>query len=135
MNKFLSCFFSAYRRNYSILIRLVQECRERCDNNYVVGSGFMDFSKAFGSISHELLIIKLDAYGFNRNLVRYIYSYLKNENNFKHTLSGFSQGSILGPTLFNTFFNDIFFCILIGSAYNFIHMKIAQLRSQQLLKT
>ena len=85
----------------------------------------MDFSKAFGCISHELLIIKLDAYGFNRNLVRYTYSYLKNENSFKHTLSGFSQGSILGPKLFNTFFNDFFFCILIGSAFNFTHMKIA----------
>ena len=79
MSKFLSPFLSVY--NYStqhVLIRLVVEWRERLDNNYVVGSVFMDLSKAF--IPYDLLIAKLDAYGFNRNLVRYIYSYLEERN-------------------------------------------------------
>ena len=73
MNKFLSPLLSAYRKNYStqhVLICLAGEWRERLNNNYVEGSVFMDLSKAFDCIA------KLDAYGFNRNLVRYIYSYL-----------------------------------------------------------
>ena len=81
MSKFLSPFLSAY--NYStqhVLIRLVVEWRERLDNNYVVGSVFMDLSKAFDCIPYDLLIAKLDAYGFKRNLVRYIYSYLEERN-------------------------------------------------------
>ena len=63
------------------------------------------------------------------NLVHYIYSYLEKRkqcvrinsgtSSFKNNLSGVAQGSILGPTLFNLFFNDFFFCILIASAHNF----------------
>ena len=63
------------------------------------------------------------------NLVHYIYSYLEKRkqcvhinsatSSFKNNLSGVAQSSILGPTLFNLFFNDFFFCILIASAHNF----------------
>ena len=63
------------------------------------------------------------------NLVHYIYSYLEKRkqcvrinsatSSFKNNLSGVAQGSILGLTLFNLFFNDFFFCILTASAHNF----------------
>ena len=84
----------------------------------------MDLPKAIDCIPHDLPIAKLDTYGFNGNLVRYIYSYIEKReqcvriNSVKHILSGVSQGSILGPTLFNLFFH-YFFCILIASAHNF----------------
>ena len=80
MNKFLSPFLSANRKNcrtQHVLIRLFEEWREQLDNIYVVGSVFMGFSKALNCIPHDILITKLDAYGFNRNLVRYIHSYLE----------------------------------------------------------
>ena len=69
---------------------------------------FMDFSKDFNCIPLGILITKLDGYGFNRNVVRYIYSYLKKKkqcvlinsttNSFKHILPVVLQGSTLGPT-------------------------------------
>ena len=37
----------------------------------------MDLSKAFDTLNHDLLIAKLDAYGFKMNSVKLIYSYLK----------------------------------------------------------
>ena len=111
------------------MIHLVKEWRERLDNNYVVGSAFMDFPKAFDCIPLDRLIAKLDAYSFNKNLVRYIYSYFEKRkqcvrinsatSSLKNILSGVPQGSILEPTLFNLFLNDFFFCILITSAHNF----------------
>ena len=131
MNKFVFPFLSAYWSNSStqdVSFRLVEEWREPLDDNYVVGSVSMDLSKAFDCISHDLPITKLDTYGFNRNLLCYVYLYIEKRkqcvrissvtSSFKHILSGVSQGSMLGPTLFNLFFHDLF-CILIASAHNF----------------
>ena len=48
------------------------------DNNNVVGAVLTDLSKAIDCIPHDLLVTKLDAYGFNRDTEAYIYSNLKN---------------------------------------------------------
>ena len=72
MNKYLSPFISAYGQNYStqnVLIHLLEEWREALDNNFIVGSVFMDLSKAFDYFPHDLLIAKLEAYGFDDYLV------------------------------------------------------------------
>ena len=45
---------------------------EDLDNNFVVRGVFMDLSKAFDSIPHDLLIAKLKASGFDDYLVHYI---------------------------------------------------------------
>ena len=121
MNKFLSPSLSVYRKNYStehVLVRLVEEWRDRLDSNYVVVSVFMGLSKAFDFIPHDLLIAKLDAYGFKRNLVLYIYSYLEKRklsvrinsatSIFNHILPIVLQRSVSGPTLFNLFFDIVF---------------------------
>ena len=65
IDKYLSPFISAYRQNYStqhVLILLLEEWGEGLDNNFVVGGLFMDVSKAFDCIPHDLLIAKLKAY-------------------------------------------------------------------------
>ena len=42
------------------------------------GTILMDLSKEYDYISHDLLIAKVEAYGFHRNALTLIYSFLKN---------------------------------------------------------
>ena len=81
LDKYLSPFISAYRKGYStqhVLTRLVEEWRERLDNNYIVGAILMDLSKAFDCISHDLIIAKLAAYNIDDTALKLIFSHLKN---------------------------------------------------------
>ena len=89
----------------------------------------MHLSKAFDCVPHDLLIAKLAAYSVDENLLMYIYSYLSNRNQcvsinnvhsrFQNIISGVPQGSIVGPTLFNCFFNDFFYFVDKASVHNF----------------
>ena len=77
----ISPFISAYKKNYNtehVVIRLLEGWRENLDKNYVVGGVLMDLSKDFDCVPHDLLLAKLAAYGVDKNLLCYIYSYLLN---------------------------------------------------------
>ena len=48
------------------------------DKKGFAGAVLMDLSKAFDCLNHDLLIAKLNAYGFDKNALKYIQSYLIN---------------------------------------------------------
>ena len=89
----------------------------------------MDLSKAFDTVNHNLLIAKLQAYGFSMRALKLIKSCLSNRwqrtkvnNSFSswtELLHGVLQGSILGPLLFNIYLNDLLFIPLDTGVCNF----------------
>ena len=68
-------------------------------------------------MNHDLLITKLEAYGFSTNALLFILSYLKKQiskrnssfSTWEEIIAGVSQGSILEPLLLIIFLNDIFY--------------------------
>ena len=56
---------------------MIETIRKTRDNHGIFAAAMTELSKAFDCISHELLIAKLNAYGFDETLLKVIISYLK----------------------------------------------------------
>ena len=79
VNQLLSIFVSAYRRmcgTQRILTGFLEEWREQLDHSKIFGTVLLDLPKAFDCIPQDLLIAKLNAYGFDT--LTLLFSYLKN---------------------------------------------------------
>ena len=84
------------------------------DDGQITCGVFMDLAKAFDTVNHSIL---LDRYGIRGNALHLIQSYLENKvqfvqiNNYvsmnKAIMCGVPQGSVLGPTFFLLYVNDI----------------------------
>ena len=111
------CGFTKFRQTNDHVFRIIQDGTQAFNKNMFMGAIFIDIEKAFDRVWHKGLIFKLSELGLPDYLGAWIKNYLS-ERTFQVKVNGIlssqkliragvPQGSILGPLLFNIYFNSI----------------------------
>ena len=113
------CNFRQGYETQNCLLAIIEKLSKLRDKKRIFTAVLIDLSKAFDYIPHNLFVVKLSAYSFDRKSLIFISAYLKSRkqktrigsafSGYLDISFGFSRGPILGPNLFIIFLSDLFY--------------------------
>ena len=113
-----------------VLVRMIESWWALLNKRQKVGAIMMYLSKAFDTLSHKLLLKKLQAYRFIKKSLCFIESYFNKRkqrtklgdsfSKYQRIFTGVPQGSILRPLFFDFFIKDLFLTINKSTLCNYV---------------